>query len=574
MTKHPNPASLDRNGLLDRLRDIYTVVTSMMNAPLSAGEDVPSPLDTLEAVENLSYINDEAEAPIDEVTVLRGLLIELLVTVEERPDDIGMKSYTVRKALADLESVLRPSAVLAEEDLARKIENATGTAEAVFWSTIAEAFPEIKRGDLDPGASGALVDRMRETVKLWVETNRGLRRARDSKLVELTLRITVGAPIDTGPWDDRLGNVTFTPFFCDGSIGYNIKHGARVEHIVFHPSSGGSSPDVWARLANGPFTSLEASVENATGETFVNVLELEEDEEDAEPGALLSPGAGPIPPPSRAAPHDDPSELGRVVAAMTQEHTNRVAQQERASRTIDKVDKAAGSRVPLSALAVGDNFEVDVPLHAVSRLNPTEWVLVTPPSRWVVTTMFAHKIVASNSAERVVTANFYPGSGMKVTMTEAVELVVPQATSAPMPLETIGKRIPLSKIVVGDRFEVDVLVHAEAGPEYDRSEEVAPPSRWFAIETEHDGVVAMKDDNSLNVRLTNPDLLVTLLAPEDEDEKDAPRGNSTPRYCPACCSRDLVLCVATWPAFSEQDPGNKARLDEHQCRDCALSFWM
>jgi hypothetical protein len=49
-----------------------------------------------------------------------------------------------------------------------------------------------------------------------------------------------------------------------------------------------------------------------------------------------------------------------------------------------------------------------------------------------------------------------------------------------------------------------------------------------------------------------------------------------PRFCPFCGSSKarITIDVATWPAHSEEDPDNKAKLTEHQCDACGgRSFW-
>lgn len=52
--------------------------------------------------------------------------------------------------------------------------------------------------------------------------------------------------------------------------------------------------------------------------------------------------------------------------------------------------------------------------------------------------------------------------------------------------------------------------------------------------------------------------------------------NKEPKYCPRCGGQKLRTCVTDWNAQSNDpsDRGNYATIDEHQCEDCANSFWM
>lgn len=45
--------------------------------------------------------------------------------------------------------------------------------------------------------------------------------------------------------------------------------------------------------------------------------------------------------------------------------------------------------------------------------------------------------------------------------------------------------------------------------------------------------------------------------------------------CPRCASTNVRVSVAEWHARSEDvmDRNNTANLEEHQCSDCAYSFW-
>lgn len=47
----------------------------------------------------------------------------------------------------------------------------------------------------------------------------------------------------------------------------------------------------------------------------------------------------------------------------------------------------------------------------------------------------------------------------------------------------------------------------------------------------------------------------------------------TPQACPFCGSHELATSLEEWPAYCETDKKNTAKLDEHQCRNCARSFW-
>jgi NAD-dependent SIR2 family protein deacetylase len=50
----------------------------------------------------------------------------------------------------------------------------------------------------------------------------------------------------------------------------------------------------------------------------------------------------------------------------------------------------------------------------------------------------------------------------------------------------------------------------------------------------------------------------------------------TPKCCPKCGGTNLAYHLVTWFAHSldDQDLHNTAELAEHQCHDCAISFWM
>ncbi len=47
-----------------------------------------------------------------------------------------------------------------------------------------------------------------------------------------------------------------------------------------------------------------------------------------------------------------------------------------------------------------------------------------------------------------------------------------------------------------------------------------------------------------------------------------------PICCPKCGSKNLAVDLVNWSAKSLDDPQNITQLTEHQCLDCAVSFWM
>lgn len=50
--------------------------------------------------------------------------------------------------------------------------------------------------------------------------------------------------------------------------------------------------------------------------------------------------------------------------------------------------------------------------------------------------------------------------------------------------------------------------------------------------------------------------------------------NPPPKYCPFCGSKNIYTYMILWSATSEEERGNEAALNEHQCRDCeGRSFW-
>lgn len=53
-----------------------------------------------------------------------------------------------------------------------KLQRVCEDAEVSFWSTVAEGYPEITTGDLDPGTAFTFGKRVREVVKEWINTNK------------------------------------------------------------------------------------------------------------------------------------------------------------------------------------------------------------------------------------------------------------------------------------------------------------------------------------------------------------------------------------------------------------------
>ena len=53
-----------------------------------------------------------------------------------------------------------------------RLDKAVAEAEMAFWSKIAEQYPEIETGDLDPGNVMDLLEKMKATVKIWIAVNR------------------------------------------------------------------------------------------------------------------------------------------------------------------------------------------------------------------------------------------------------------------------------------------------------------------------------------------------------------------------------------------------------------------
>lgn len=52
-----------------------------------------------------------------------------------------------------------------------RLANALEKADAAFWSVIAEAYPEITTGDLDPFTVHGLCSEMESAVRAWITAN-------------------------------------------------------------------------------------------------------------------------------------------------------------------------------------------------------------------------------------------------------------------------------------------------------------------------------------------------------------------------------------------------------------------
>lgn len=59
----------------------------------------------------------------------------------------------------------------AKDDTDARLDRAIEAAEAEFWLAVAQAYPEIKTGDLDPGATLTFRSAMREAVAAWLDEN-------------------------------------------------------------------------------------------------------------------------------------------------------------------------------------------------------------------------------------------------------------------------------------------------------------------------------------------------------------------------------------------------------------------
>lgn len=57
-------------------------------------------------------------------------------------------------------------------DLHIRIMEAVQDGEDAFWAKIAEHFPEVKTGDIDPLVAGELYNKLLATVIHWYEINR------------------------------------------------------------------------------------------------------------------------------------------------------------------------------------------------------------------------------------------------------------------------------------------------------------------------------------------------------------------------------------------------------------------
>ena len=52
-----------------------------------------------------------------------------------------------------------------------RLENAITAAESAFWAAIADQYPEIKTGDLDPLEAVRLSEAMGRAVRAWLDAN-------------------------------------------------------------------------------------------------------------------------------------------------------------------------------------------------------------------------------------------------------------------------------------------------------------------------------------------------------------------------------------------------------------------
>jgi hypothetical protein len=52
------------------------------------------------------------------------------------------------------------------------LDNVTSRAADAFWAEVAASYPEIKTGDLDPGAAMALEDAMKQAITSWLAANK------------------------------------------------------------------------------------------------------------------------------------------------------------------------------------------------------------------------------------------------------------------------------------------------------------------------------------------------------------------------------------------------------------------
>lgn len=64
---------------------------------------------------------------------------------------------------AQIEAAVDPVAAMA-----RKVAEA---AEAAFWATVADAYPDIETGDLDPATAARFMEACVTAVRAWLEAN-------------------------------------------------------------------------------------------------------------------------------------------------------------------------------------------------------------------------------------------------------------------------------------------------------------------------------------------------------------------------------------------------------------------
>ena len=55
--------------------------------------------------------------------------------------------------------------------LETRISQAAQNGEEAFWNAVASEFPEIKTGDLDPATTIQLLEKMKNSIRIWLELN-------------------------------------------------------------------------------------------------------------------------------------------------------------------------------------------------------------------------------------------------------------------------------------------------------------------------------------------------------------------------------------------------------------------
>jgi hypothetical protein len=55
--------------------------------------------------------------------------------------------------------------------LETRIAKAAQSGEDAFWTAVAAEFPEVKSGDLDPETSLRLSEKMKASIRIWLEIN-------------------------------------------------------------------------------------------------------------------------------------------------------------------------------------------------------------------------------------------------------------------------------------------------------------------------------------------------------------------------------------------------------------------